>query len=276
MFKFCLNTSTLRGYKLTLRQEIEIAGRAGYDAIEPWMSEIEAHEEAGGTVEELATMVRDNSLSVQGAIGFFEWIVDDEARRKIALERARRDMELVARMGGTLIAAPPMGAVETTDLNLFRAAERYAALCEIGRECGVRPLVEVWGFSKTLSRLGEAAFVAIESGHPDACILADVYHLHKGGSPHSGLALLNGTQLPLFHVNDYPAEPGQADIKDEHRVWPGDGVAPLAEIFSILQKIGFDGYLSLELFNPNYWQGDAFETARTGIEKLRSAANLAN
>ncbi|MDF2441407.1 MAG: 2-keto-myo-inositol isomerase [Abditibacteriota bacterium] len=270
MFKFCLNTSTLRGYKLTLREEIEIAGRAGYDAIEPWMSEIEAHEETGHTIEELATMVRNSGLSVQGAIGFFEWIVDDETRRKAALERARRDMERVARLGGTLIAAPPMGATETTDLNLFRAAERYAVLCELGREFGVRPLVEVWGFSKTLSRLGEAAFVAIESGHPDAGILADVYHLHKGGSAHTGLALLNGAQLPLFHVNDYPAEPGPAAIKDEHRVWPGDGVAPLAAIFATLQQIGFDGYLSLELFNPNYWQGDAFETARTGIEKLQA------
>lgn len=272
--KFCLNTSTLRGYKLTLREEIEIAGRAGYDAIEPWMSELEAHEEAGGTLEELATMARDRGLSVQGAIGFFEWIVDDETRRKCALEQARRDMERVARLGGALIAAPPMGATETTGLNLFRAAERYAALCEIGRECGVRPLVEVWGFSKTLSRLGEAAFVAVESGHPDACILADVYHLHKGGSPHAGLSLLNGAQLPLFHVNDYPAEPGRQTIKDEQRVWPGDGVAPLAEIFSILQRIGFDGYLSLELFNPTYWQDDAYETARTGMEKLQAVAQI--
>lgn len=272
MFKLCLNTSTLRGYKLTLREEIEIAGRAGYDAIEPWINEIEAHENTGGTLEELASVVRDNGLSVRGAIGFFEWIIDDEARRRAALERARLDMERVARLGGTLIAAPPMGAVETSGLDLHRAAERYAALCDVGREFGVRPLVEVWGFSQTLSRLGEAAFVAIESGHPDACILADVYHLHKGGSPHSGLALLNGAHLPLFHVNDYPAEPGRESIKDEHRVWPGDGVAPISDILSTLQQIGFDGYLSLELFNPNYWQGDPFETACTGLEKMQAVA----
>jgi sugar phosphate isomerase/epimerase len=270
MFKTCLNTSTLRGYKLPLREEIEIAARAGYDAIEPWLAEIEAHENAGGTAEELAAVVRDNGLTVQGAIGFFEWIVDDDTRRAAALEQARRDIDRVARLGGTLIAAPPMGATETSGLDLHRAAARYAALCAVGREFGVRPLVEVWGFSKTLTHLGEAAFVAIESGDPDACILADVYHLHKGGSPHGGLALLNGARLPLFHVNDYPAEPGREAIKDEHRVWPGDGVAPLQEIFALLRDIGFDGYLSLELFNPTYWQGEALETARTGREKLRA------
>lgn len=273
MFKFCLNTSTLRGYKLTLREKIEVAARAGYEAIEPWISEMEAHEETGGTLEELAQVARDNGISVQGAIGFFDWIVDDQAQRAAALERARRDMERVARLGGTLIAAPPSGATETGGLDLQRAAERYAALCEVGRGCGVRPLVEVWGFSQTLSRLGEAAFIAVESGHPGAGILADVYHLHKGGSPPSGLAQLNGAQMPLFHVNDYPAQPGREAIKDEQRVWPGDGVAPLGDILTTLRRIGFGGYLSLELFNPQYWQSNALETARTGLEKMQAVVD---
>jgi len=269
MFKTCLNTSTLRGYKLPLRELITITSQAGYDAIEPWISDLEAHEAAGGTLQDAASLVRDSGLSVQGAIGFFEWIVDDAAKRAAALQQARRDMERVARLGGTLIAAPPMGATEVRGLDLNRAAERYAALCDVGREHGVRPLVEVWGFSSTLSRLGEAAYVAIESGHEDAGILADVYHLHKGGSPHAGLALLDGKRLPLFHVNDYPAEPGRESIKDEQRVWPGDGVAPLREILATLQGIGFEGFLSLELFNPSYWQGDPLETARMGRDKLR-------
>ena len=273
MFKFCLNTSTLRGYRLTLREEIEVAARVGYSAIEPWISEMEAHEEAGGTLEELAQVARDNGVSIQGAIGFFDWIVDDASQRALALERARRDMERVARLGGTLIAAPPSGATETSGLDLGRAAERYAALCEVGRQCGVRPLVEVWGFSQTLSRLGEAAFIAVESGHADAGILADVYHLHKGGSPHSGLAQLNGAQMPLFHVNDYPAQPGRETIKDEQRVWPGDGVAPLADILTTLRQVNFDGYLSLELFNPEYWKSDALDTARTGLQKMQAVVD---
>ena len=144
-----------------------------------------------------------------------------------------------------------------------------AKLCEIGREVGICPLVEVWGFSQTLSKLGEAAFVAIESGAPNAGVLADVYHLYKGGSPLAGLKMLNAAALPIFHVNDYP-DIAPATIGDADRVWPGDGVAPLGETFGILREIGFDGYVSLELFNPNYWQGDALQTAKTGRAKLRA------
>lgn len=268
MFKTCLNTSTLRGYKLPLRELVEIAQGAGYDAIEPWISELEAHEHSGGSLKELGAQIRDAGLSVEGAIGFAPWI-EGEA----GLERARRDMELVARVGGHLIAAPPMGAVETAGLELGVIAERYAALCQIGREVGVRPLVEVWGFSKTLSKLGDAVWVVIESGAPDAGVLADVYHLYKGGSPIEGLNLLNAAALPLFHVNDYP-DIARAEIKDADRVWPGDGVAPLGEVFAILRALGFDGYLSLELFNPAYWNGDPLETAKIGLDKLRTSMRL--
>ena len=268
MFKTCLNTSTLRGYKLPLSQLVSIARDAEFDAIEPWIEELEAHEQSGGSLEALGAQIRDAGLSVQGAIGFAPWILGEKA----GWEAARRDMELVARVGGTLIAAPPMGAVETADLPLELIAQRYGKLCEIGRETGVRPLVEVWGFSQALSKLGEAAWVAIESGAPNAAVLADVYHLHKGGSPLQGLKLLNADALPIFHVNDYPSI-APAKIADADRVWPGDGVAPLAEIFGVLNEIGFDGFVSLELFNPNYWRGDALQTAKTGREKLRNVMN---
>lgn len=269
MFKTCLNTSTLRGYHLPLAQLVSIASAAGYDAIEPWIEELQAHENAGGSLEELGAHIRDLGLSVQGAIGFAPWILGEPA----ALEGARRDMELVARVGGHLIAAPPMDAVETADLSLEIIAERYAALCEIGRAVGVRPLVEVWGFSQTLSKLGDVAWVAIESGAANAGVLADVYHLYKGGSPIEGLRQLNAGAMPIFHVNDYPAI-APAAITDADRVWPGNGVAPLREVFSILREIGFDGYLSLELFNPAYWQSDALQTATLGREKLRAVLEL--
>lgn len=277
-FKFCLNTSTIRGQKLSLTDEIDLAAEAGYDAIEPWISELESHaKNKGGSLADVRKRLADHNLAVPSAIGFFEWIVDDEARRKTALEQARRDMDLVAQIGGTRIAAPPWGAHDKAkmagqpNVNLLQAAERYRALLEIGRGAGVIPMVEVWGFSHTLSRLGEAALVAIESGHPDACILADVYHLHKGGSPENGLALLRGAHLPVFHVNDYPKEPGRDAIQDKDRVYPGDGVAPLGAIFGHLRDIGFSGYLSLELFNPTYYEQDAKTVVRTGLQKTRAA-----
>ena len=269
-FGFCLNTSTLQGQKLDLVELIEITSKAGYQGIEPWIRELDQYAKSGGSLKDLGQRIRDRGLTVPSAIGFFEWIVDDEDRRKKGLEEARRNMDLVRQIGGKRIAAPPVGATNQAGLNLLKAAERYRALLDLGDQLGVVPQVELWGFSQTLGRIGETALVAIESGHPQACILLDVYHLYKGGSNLGGLRLLNGSALHVVHFNDYPADPPRAAINDAQRVYPGDGVAPLKEILHRLRQIGFRGVLSLELFNRDYWKQDARTVARTGLEKMRA------
>lgn len=270
-FGYCLNTSTLQGQKLDLVELVEIAAKTGYQAIEPWLSELDRYQKNGGNLKDLGQRIRDRGLTVPSAIAFFDWIVDDGGRRKKGLEQARRSMEMVQQIGGKRIAAPPAGATNQANLDLLQAAERYRALLEIGDNIGVVPQVEFWGFSRTLSRLGEAALVAVESGHAQACILADIYHFYKGGSQVSGLSLLNSAALHVVHCNDYPAQPARAAITDAQRIYPGDGIAPLTTILRTLRQIGFRGVLSLELFNHDYWKQDARTVARTGLEKMRAA-----
>jgi 2-keto-myo-inositol isomerase len=269
-FRYCLNTSTVRGHNLPLPELVDLAAAAGYEAIEPWIDEIEKFAAEGGDLRDLRSKIQDLGLTVEGGIGFFEWIVDDDAVRAQGLEKARHAMGLLARIGGKRVAAPPFGAQkdDAPIIDLHAAVERYNALLSISDDTGVVPLVEVWGFSKNLNRLGDAALIAVESGHPDACILADSYHLYKGGSPLSGLRLLHGDVFPLFHINDYPNIPRET-ITDADRVFPGDGIAPLTTLFRNLRDIGFVGVLSLELFNKEYYQMDPLTVARTGLEKLR-------
>lgn len=270
-FRYCFNTSTIRGQNLGLVEEVDIIARAGYQGIEPWIRELDDYTKAGGKLPDLSKRLHDVGLAVEGAIGFFDWIVDDEERRAKALEEARRNMEMVAAIGGTRLAAPPTGATDIVGFDLGKAAERYGKLVELGQKMGVTPLVEVWGFSKTLGKLGEAAQVTIDCGQPGAGILADVYHLYKGGSQIAGLKQLSGTAIQVFHFNDYPANPPRAEINDAQRVFPGDGVAPLGEILRSLRDIGYRGPLSLELFNREYWNQDALLVARTGLDKMRAA-----
>jgi sugar phosphate isomerase/epimerase len=269
-FRYGLNTATLMGQKLSIVEVVEIATRAGYQAIEPWVRELDQYVKDGGSLKDLGKRIADRGLTVESAIDFFEWIVEDDMRRKKGLENARRGMDMVLQIGGKRIAAPPAGATDRADLSLLTVAQRYRTLLDIGSQIGVVPQVEVWGFSRTLTRLGEAALVAIESGHKDACILADVYHLYKGGSDFTGVNLLAGSAMHVLHMNDYPADPPRATITDAQRIYPGDGIAPLKTLLRDLRRIGFRGTLSLELFNREYWKRDALAVARTGLEKMRA------
>lgn len=269
--KYCLNTSTIRGQKVGLVREVEIAAQAGYDAIEPWMGTIHGFVKEGGSLKDLGKKIRDLGLTVESAIGFARWIVDDDAERAKGLEEAKQDMDALQQLGGKRIAAPPVGAHDKGPVDLLKAAERYRQLCELGRQFGIVPEVEVWGFSKALSRLGETVFVALESAHPDATILPDIYHLYKGGSDFAGLRLLSSAAVQVFHVNDYPADPPRDKIADRDRVYPGDGIAPLNDILQSVIRPDRPIVLSLELFNPDYWKQDALEVARTGISKMKAA-----
>ena len=274
-FGYCLNTSTLSGHKLAFTEVIDLAAKAGYHALEPWIRDLEGPVKAGGTLEDLKKRIADHGMTVESGIGFAPWIVDDAEARKKGLEQAKREMEMVRQIGGTRVAAPPVGATDRTDMDPLVIAERYRALLEVGDQVGVVPQLEVWGFSNTLHRLGIAAAVAIESSHPKSCILADIYHLYKGGSGYNGLRLLAGDSMHVLHVNDYPADPPRDTITDAARVYPGDGVAPLDTIFRDLNAIGYRGYLSLELFNREYWKQEAFLVAKTGLEKTRAAVKRA-
>jgi sugar phosphate isomerase/epimerase len=135
---------------------------------------------------------------------------------------------------------------------------------------GIVPQLEIWGSALTLGRMSDAAFVAIQADHPDACLLLDAFHLYKGGSGFEGLKLLNGAALHVFHINDYPANPPREQITDAARVFPGDGVAPLVQILRDLAQAGFRGALSLELFNHEYWKQEPLTVAQTGLEKVRA------
>lgn len=270
-FRFCLNTSTIRGQKLGIVQEIELASKAGYDGIEPWINELDDYVKQGGSLPDLKKRIADAGLTVESAIGFAAFLHEDAAERQKGLDEAKRAMRLVRAIGGTRIAAPPVGVTDKTGLNLFDLAARFAALVELGRQEGVWPQLELWGFSKTLSHLGEVAFLAAECGDAGALCLLDVYHIYKGGSAFPGLGMFAGTRMQCFHVNDYPADPPRDTINDSHRVYPGDGVAPLNDIFRTLRDNGFRGALSLELFNRTYWEQDAFDVVRTGLEKTKAA-----
>lgn len=273
-FRYCLNTSTIRGQKLGIVDQIKVAAIAGYDGIEIWLNDVEEYLKSGGKLDELRRVLSSEGLQVESAIAFAQWIVDDEEARRKGLEATRRDMEVVRSLGGRRIAAPPAGATDKPGLDLRAAAERYRVLCELGSQFEVAPQLEVWGFSKNLHKLSEVLFVATEAAHPEACILPDVYHLYKGGNDFCSLPFLSGTKIHVFHMNDYPADPPLATINDSHRVYPTDGVAPLGYIFQHLRASGFAGVLSLELFNPEYWKQDALEVAKTGLEKMKKATTL--
>ena len=269
-FTYCLNMATIRGHNLGMVKELETASKAGFRSVEIWIDSLQAYLDKGGTLKDLKKRLNDLGVQVENCIGFAPWIVDDDAQRKAGVEQLKKEMEVLAQLGCKRVAAPPVGATETKGLDLRKAAERYRTILELGATTGVVPHLELWGFSKNLSRLSEVMYVAIESGHPAAKVLLDVYHLYKGGSSLDTLSLINPSSVAILHVNDYPAQLSPKDITDADRTYPGDGQAPVKQILQLLRKQEQPLIISTEVFNKAYYSQDALTVAKTALSKMKT------
>ena len=136
-------------------------------------------------------------------------------------------------------------------------------------DTGVKPLLEFWGHAKKLGSLAEAIEILKFLDSPDVLLLCDVFHMAKTEGSFELLKKLKGSQIGLFHVNDYPQADDIRKLTDQQRVYPGDGVAPLDQIFDTLKKIGYKGMYSLELFNKEYEKAGAEYVVKTGLEKMK-------
>ena len=267
MFDIALNTSTLRNRDLDLKEKVDIAAKAGYKGIEPWIKELQLHQDKGGNLSDIRQRIEDAGLTVVGAIGFIPWGADDEGERARSWQQAKQEADLVRRIGGTRMAAPPCG--DLGDPSLDKMARRFADLLDAVTDTGVTFDLELWGFAKRLFNLSELLYIAAAVVPRKVSVLLDTYQIYRGGGGFEALSLLNGKIIGGWHGNDYPKNPGRTDITDKDRVFPGDGVAPLNYIYSTLNKIGFKGHISLELFMKDYGCNDPLEVARLGYEKTK-------
>lgn len=175
-------------------------------------------------------------------------------------------MEQAAALGSPfIVASPPQQPLDLAD-----AALRFARLMAIGREIGVKPSMEFLGFVDGVKNVASARAIAEGSGDPDATVVADVFHLIRGGGVIDDLLTLRGDRLAIFHINDLPATPPPTEQTDGDRVMLGEGIADLAGVLRNLRAIGYEGPLSLELFNPRLWEADPLIVAKTGRERLQT------
>lgn len=272
IFKYCLNTSTIRGQNPGLLKSIEIAARAGYESVELWVRDVQAYKDEGNPLSGLRKFLKDNQISVTSAIGFAPWMVNDEQVRSKGFSQMESEMNMMAEIDCQRIAAPAAGVNEP--LNLFEVGSRYKQLLELGRKTGVMPQLEFWGASSHFYHLGQALMVAAVANDRDTRLLPDIYHLFRGGSGFKGLKLLGNNVIEVFHMNDFVPDIVRTEQKDKDRVYPGDGVAPMKQIMTDLSYLGGTITLSLELFNETYWQQDAFQVAKTGLEKMKNMVAL--
>lgn len=268
----CLNASTIR--PASLEEKISVANKAGYDALEPWIGDLEKYEKEGGDLKELGAKIKDKGLFIPNVIGLWDCMPMDDQVFKGSLAATRERMRMSAAIGSKHVAAIPVPDRE--DFDVETGIRRYRELLKIGREeYGIIVAFEFVGFFKGIHRFGEAAGIAIDANDKDACLIMDTFHLYRGGSGFHGLKHINANFIADFHFNDVPSTTPQNELGDKDRIYPGDGILPLVQLLKDLNSINYRGPLSLELFNREHWKQNPLDVASTGLKKIMNLISKA-
>lgn len=266
-----LNAATLR-QDLSLIDFIDVAGAAGYEGIELRVREAQEYIAAQGEAA-LVERLRAAGLGVAG-FGYPAPLAAAPEEFERGLTAVPAVCELAARLGARGGAAglpfrPPQGYAVTRE----EVVERIGRLARIAAEHGLEIYLEfialhLPGRPPWSLTLGQTLDIVEAVGAPNVGPLIDSYHWHLGGTPASDLERVRPGLPILLHINDAPAG-APATLDDSMRVLPGEGVLDLPGWLRAIQAAsGYDGFISLELFNEEIRALDPAEAARRGKAAL--------
>ena len=134
----------------------------------------------------------------------------------------------------------------------------------------MRIALEFQKSSPICSCLETALALIAQSGAANAGVCFDVFHYYTGPSKFEDLAYLSPRNLAWVQVCDVSGTPREL-AGDGDRILPGEGDFQLGPIIDHLGRIGYDGYVSLEVLNPHLWQVARRSRRRLGLSGSSAA-----
>ncbi|HSB10797.1 MAG TPA: sugar phosphate isomerase/epimerase [Blastocatellia bacterium] len=272
--KLALNGATTM--KADLATDIKVAGAAGFDYVEIWAAKLRDYLQAG-TTGELAALFRENGVAPY-SINSIENVTfrTSEARAELLFEcdqLCRIASEIACPFVVVVPGRLPDGA--TREEVVDESVRILRQLGEVAEGFGVSLAFEFLGQPGcSVQTLSLADAIVRDTARNNVGLVLDSFHFYAGGSTIESIEALDPECLYVFHVNDAEDLPRE-QLDDRHRLLPGLGILPLAEIIAALRRIGYDRVTSVEIFRPEYWQRDPLALARDARAAVADVLGLA-
>ncbi len=259
-----------------LRAKIRAAAEAGYAGITLWPEDVAQARSEGLSDADVRQLLSDHGQVVVDMDPLLDWT--EQARPKpgeaLVAVTPEADFYAIAEAFG----ARSLNVVQGfgTQLDLDRAAEDLAGVCDRAREHGLVVTVEFLPWSG-IPNAAVALDLVRRTGRANATVLVDAWHWFRGGADLAMLAALPGDKVGSVQLNDAPRTPAANLMLEsmQGRLMPGEGAIPLVALVKTLDAIGSRAPLGLEVFNAGHAQGDAIAIARRAAEATRRILALA-
>ena len=184
------------------------------------------------------------------------------------LRRAERKFEVVRRLGvSTLLVCSNVSPTAIDDDGL--AAAQLHALAELASPYGIRIAYEALAWGRHVNDYLHSWRIAEAASHPNIGLCLDSFHVLTRGVDPIGIESIPGDRLFFVQLADAPRLPmHQLHWSRHHRCFPGQGDLDVVRFLGHVLAVGYQGSLSLEVFNDVFRQSDPVRMARDGMRSL--------
>ena len=271
MFVSVHQASTAR---FDFKASCEGISKAGVRAVEVDIAKVQqfAQTESLQKARQLLDDLGLKAVSSSNHLGFVDVTPD---RFQNLFDQLKTKLEVVQAVGCDRIVCPSTSNREATPEDFKRGAENMVKGGELAKAYGVSLMLEFAKTSRLANSIQTALQIVREANHPNVRVMMDTFHFYAGVGKLEDLELLRDGELAHLHFEDIPDDPPREQLgSQQHRLFPGDGTAPLKQTIAILKRKGYSGPASMELFQattPVAQNLDPFQIAtraKAAIEPL--------
>jgi 4-hydroxyphenylpyruvate dioxygenase len=251
-----------------LGEKLEAIAAAGFDAVEIFENDFLAFD-AGPA--EVGRMVADAGLKVSVFQPFRDFEGMPEPQRSRVFDRAERKFDVMQALGTDLILV--CSNVSPLALGgIDRAAADFHELGERAARRGLRIGYEALAWGRHVNDHRDAWEIVRRADHRNVGLILDSFHTLSRGLDPETIRRIPGDRIFLVQVADAPKLDMDLLSWSRHfRNLPGQGELPVTAFLSAVRATGYDGYLSLEIFNDQFRAGSARIVAVDGKRSLLAA-----
>jgi 4-hydroxyphenylpyruvate dioxygenase len=251
----------------TLKEKIVAIAKAGFNGVEIFENDFLTNNLSPREVKEL---VKDNGLEITLFQPFRDFEGMPDQHRSRAFERAKKKFDIMDELETDLMLI----CSNTSNISLGgidRAANDFYELGEIAKKRKIKIGYEALAWGKYINDHRDAWEIVRRASHDSVGVILDSFHTLSKNIDLNSISSIPAEKIFIVQLADAPLHNMDLLYWSRHfRNMPGQGDLPISNFMNALNKTGYDGYLSLEIFNDSYRSGPREQIAKDGKRSLIS------
>ncbi|PRC42221.1 4-hydroxyphenylpyruvate dioxygenase, partial [Mycobacterium sp. ITM-2017-0098] len=259
--KTSIATVSLSG---SLVEKLHACAAAGFDGVEIFEPDLIAGDHSPEEIRALACRL-GLSLDLYQPLRDLEGV--DETTFADNVRRAAATFATAQRLGIDTVLVCSNVATATVDSDEV-SADQLRRIGDVAQTYGVRITFEALAWGRFIDDYRRAWRVVQIADHPAVGVCLDSFHVLSRGHDPAAIVGIPAEKIFYLQLADAPAL--SMDVLSwsrHHRLFPGEGAFDLTHFVTCVLAAGYDGPLSLEVFNDTFRQTDPGHTA---VHALRS------